>query len=136
MGLTTREDKVLDAITVLDALLHGTTRMADCRGANRVTFEINSSLNQPIGVRVIGGTTAAPGFNLPIGGWLNCDAQSSLGINCKQEDWYPFMGIEIQAPVAPTSGSVTAKAIIQEENGVAVPVPSVGGGKAWLPGRW
>jgi hypothetical protein len=81
----------------------------------RAVIKISSTLDQAVNVQLMGNgiqdfaTAVAMGMaiNIPVGGPLPITpAVETIGIGVN-DDWHPYLGIEITAAVAPVSGSLT-----------------------------
>jgi hypothetical protein len=100
------------ALSDVDTIVNP-AEMADCRAANRVIIQISNTLNQQVRATVIG-NIASGYFGADIMYEFLCPAGKSRSYGLKLEEWRPYVGVQVQALVAPTAGNLNAVAIIQE----------------------
>lgn len=87
--------------------------MADCRAARRVLVHINNALDQTIRVTIIGNIASNYSGSSIIDEDI-CASGEKRTYGLKLEEWMPYIGVQVQALVAPTTGNVDAVAIVQE----------------------
>ena len=91
-----------------------TDRMVDWTKGKRIMFKAESSLNQAVTLQVIGNIVDDKARATDINGALPLAANDNLSVVLAWDDWHPFVGIEIVLAVAPTAGTLTISAVIQE----------------------
>jgi len=89
-------------------------RMVDWTRGKRFLIKVESSLNQPVTVQVIGNfvddMALASDINAPI--VVGADENHSIGL--AWDDWHPFIGIRLTTAIAPAAGILNTWAVIQE----------------------
>lgn len=113
--LTAAEPQEIMAATEIRAI--GTTvcdSMADCRSAIVIIVRVVSTLDEDVEIETIGNITDATALYTPIGVNDTCPANDRIDIIMYGDYWRPYVGIQVIAAVAPTSGSISAEVINQE----------------------
>jgi hypothetical protein len=80
----------------------------DFRTASRLLFKVESTLDVPITVQVVGDifeTTSIRQVN--INGPLAVPAGGTITAGLAWANWHPYVGMQITVPVAPTLGLLT-----------------------------
>ncbi|KKL81152.1 hypothetical protein LCGC14_1997640 [marine sediment metagenome] len=80
----------------------------------RLLIKVTSTLDQEVLIQTIGNTTDSTTGATDIQGPLPCPAGTSITIGLAWDDWHPYIGIEITSAVAPTTGTLTITATVQE----------------------
>ncbi len=88
--------------------------MADCRAADRVLIWVKSTLDEDVDIQPIGNIISAFEEAIPLGSEATLSAGDSIGFTIPADYWYPYIGIQIIAAVAPTSGEMNATIVTQE----------------------
>jgi hypothetical protein len=89
-------------------------RMVDWRQGKRIYFFVESTLDQPIQIQVIGNKTDNKDGATDIGSAQACPAHDNISLAPAWEQWCPYIGIKITASVAPASGLLTISVVRQE----------------------
>jgi hypothetical protein len=89
-------------------------KMVDWTKGKRILFKVESTLNQPVQIQLIGNTVDSMYLATDINAALPCPANSNISIGPAWDDWHPYVGVRITAGVAPTAGILTISAVIQE----------------------
>ena len=104
--------------------------MVDLSQADKVTFYITSSLNEPISIQVVGSQQPSGkdvnalvnvGLLHPIPKGNEAVQRIAVSVNLL-DYWHKFLGVAIVTGVAPTSGDVGV--IVSVRNGETAPGPS------------
>ena len=80
----------------------------------RLIIKVTSTLDQDVLIQTIGNTSNSTTGATDIQGPLPCVAGGSITIGLAWDDWHPYIGIEITSAVAPTTGTLTITATVQE----------------------
>jgi len=82
--------------------------MVDFRNSKRMVFKAESSLDQNVILQLIGNISDSPLLAVPLGAPFVCPANGNadMGIGTN-DDWRPFMGVQITVGIAPTLGMFT-----------------------------
>ena len=91
-----------------------TDKMVDWTKGKRILFKVESTLNQPVQIQLIGNTVDSLNLTTDINAPQPCPANSNISIGPAWDDWHPYIGVRITAAVAPTAGILTIWAVIQE----------------------
>ena len=89
-------------------------RMVDWRQGKRICFYVESTLDQPVQIQVIGNKTDNKDRATSIGPAQTCPANDNISLSPAWDQWHPYMGIKIVAAAAPTSGLLTISVIRQD----------------------
>ncbi len=89
-------------------------KMVDWTKGKRILFKVESTLNQPVQIQLIGNTVDSLNLTTDINAPQPCPANSNISIGPAWDDWHPYIGVRITAAVAPTAGILTIWAVIQE----------------------
>jgi hypothetical protein len=84
------------------------TPLVDFRTASRLLFKVESTLDVPITVQVVGDifeTTSIRQVN--VNGPLAVPAGGTITAGLAWANWHPYVGMQITVPVAPTLGLLT-----------------------------
>lgn len=89
-------------------------KMVDLRNGKRLFFKVESSLDQPVIIQLVG--NQADSFNLSsnVDGPFPCPAGGNIHIGLAWDDWCPYVGVRITAAVAPTVGMLNIWSVMQE----------------------
>jgi len=91
-----------------------TDSMINWTEGKRLLIKAESSLNQAIQLQPIGNMTNAKTQATDIGPPVPCPANGNVSIGFAWDDWYPYVGVRITLPIAPTDGILIIWAVIQE----------------------
>ena len=80
----------------------------------RLIIKVESTLDQDVLIQIIGNTVNSTTRATDIQGPLPCVAGGNITVGLAWDDWHPFCGVEITAAVAPTTGTLTITATVQE----------------------
>lgn len=112
--LRIRQVDIMKGIAALTTDEINPQRMADCRQALRMVLVVNNTFDQQVSVAIIGnGSDASDSafvihtMDVASGDW------GAYGI--KNEEWMPFLAVKVTPAVAPSSGTISAAAILQEQ---------------------
>ncbi len=89
-------------------------QMVDFRNSKRLSFKIESSLNQAVQIQVIGICDNPEKLATDIGPPAAIAANGNGSIGLAFDDWQPYIGVRIIVPVAPTGGILYIRAVQQE----------------------
>ncbi len=89
-------------------------QMVDFRNGKRLSFKIESSLNQAIQIQVFGNFDKTEKLATDIGPPLAIVANGNGAIGLAFDDWQPYIGTRIVVPLAPTVGILYIRAVQQE----------------------
>ncbi|KKM78809.1 hypothetical protein LCGC14_1356300 [marine sediment metagenome] len=88
--------------------------MVNWSNGKRLVIKVESSLDQAVQIQIIGNnvnsTTLATDINSP----LPCEASGNISVGLAWDDWTPYVGVKITTAVAPTTGTLTITATVQE----------------------
>jgi len=90
------------------------SRMVRWTEGKRILFKIESSLDQAVNIQLVGNLDEDMALASNINGVLACAANGNISIGPAWDDWHPFLGIRIIVAVAPVTGILTIRAVIQE----------------------
>ena len=88
--------------------------MVNWSNGKRLVIKVVSSLDQAVQIQLIGNTVNAVALATDINGPLACVANGNISVGPAWDDWHPYIGVEITTPVAPTTGTLTITATVQE----------------------
>ncbi len=91
-----------------------TDRMVNWTKGKRILFKVESSLNQPVNIQIIGNDGDAKELAVDINGVLPCTANGNISVGLAWDDWHPYVGVKITVATAPTAGILTIRATLQE----------------------
>jgi len=89
-------------------------KMVNWTKGKRLVFKVESSLDQAVGIQLIGNTVDDMELATDINGVLPCSAGGNISIGLAWDDWHPYIGVRVTVAVAPTAGVLTISAVIQE----------------------
>jgi hypothetical protein len=91
------------------------TEMVDFTKGKRLLVKVSSSLNQNITVQPVGHIkkTMVGAANIGLAP-IPCPAGATISIGFAWGDWHPYIGITLNHAIAPASGTVGVKAVVQE----------------------
>jgi len=89
-------------------------KMVDWTKGKRLVIKVESTLNQPVQIQLIGNTVDNMNLATDINAPQPCPANSNISIGPAWDDWHPYIGVRITVAVAPTAGILTIWAVIQE----------------------
>jgi len=88
--------------------------MANWTKGKRLMIKAESSLNQAVQIQAIGNVDNTPNLATDIGAPTPCPANGNASIGMAWDDWQPYIGVRITAPIAPVAGILTVRVVIQE----------------------
>ncbi|MBA7499299.1 hypothetical protein ES704_02039 [subsurface metagenome] len=88
--------------------------MVDWTEGKRFVIKVESSLDQAVIIQAIGNITNTTVRAININGPLACTIDGNISIGFAWDDWHPYIGIEITTAIAPTAGTLTIWAVVQE----------------------
>jgi len=91
-----------------------TDRMVDWTRGKRFLFKVESTLDVPCQVQVLGNFVDNIPMASNVNGIINIAADENHTIGLAWDDWHPFVGLRIDTVVAPAAGILTVWAVIQE----------------------
>ena len=90
------------------------SNLVDWSDGKRLIIKVESTLDQDVLIQIIGNTSDSTTLATDINAPLPCVAGGNISVGLAWDDWTPFCGVEITAAVAPTSGTLTITATVQE----------------------
>lgn len=88
--------------------------MVNWSNGKRLIIKVESSLDQAVQVQIIGNNVNSTTRATDIGPPLPCVANGNISVGLAWDDWHPYIGVEITTAVAPTTGTLTITATVQE----------------------
>ena len=88
--------------------------IVDWTKGKRLVIKVESSLDQAVTIQVIGNITNTTTRAVDIDSPLPCTANGNISVGLAWDDWHPYIAVEITTAVAPTTGTLTIWAVIQE----------------------
>ncbi len=89
-------------------------KMVNWTEGKRFLLKVDSSLNQIVQIQPRGNIRAAFDGAVNIVPAWPCAAGGSISIGLAWDDWHPYIGCDITTAAAPTTGTLTISAVIQE----------------------
>ena len=80
----------------------------------RIVFKVESSLDQACQIQLVGNIDDTINLASNINGLLACAANGNISVGPAWDDWHPFIGLRIITAVAPTTGNLLIRTVIQE----------------------
>ena len=80
----------------------------------RIVFKVESSLDQACQIQLVGNIDDSINLSSNINGVLACAANGNISVGPAWDDWHPYIGLRIITAVAPTTGSLLIRTVIQE----------------------
>jgi len=80
----------------------------------RIVFKVESSLDQACQIQLVGNIDDSINLSSNINGLLPCAANGNISAGPAWDDWHPFIGLRIITAVAPTTGNLLIRTVIQE----------------------
>jgi len=99
------------AITTADTFY---STMVNWSNGKRLIIKVVSSLDQAVQIQIIGNTVDSRLLATDIEGPLPCVAGGNISVGLAWDDWHPYIGVQITTAVAPTAGTLTVTATVQE----------------------
>jgi len=88
--------------------------LADARGSLGQLVIVKNDFNQAVTADIIGHTAGQYSAAAHIIQTIAVPTLEARAYGLKHEEWYPYLGVRVTPVVAPTAGSVSASAILQE----------------------
>lgn len=97
--------------------------MVDWTKGKRLLIKVESTLDQSVQIQLIGSEIDSIETATEVTGavrrWfsdaaLPCAPNGNISVGLGWGDWHPYIGVRITVAVAPTSGELKVKAVIQE----------------------
>lgn len=88
--------------------------MVDYTKSKRLLIKVESSLDQAVNIQLIGNISDTRLLATNVGPVFPCVANGNISIGLAWDDWHPFIGVEITAAIAPTTGILNIWAVVQE----------------------
>lgn len=89
-------------------------RMVNWAEGKRLLLKVESSLDQAVQLQAFGNVEDTRNQATNIGSPVTCPANGNVSIGMAWDDWQPYVGMQVDAAVAPTAGILTIRAVIQE----------------------
>ena len=109
-----KEPEEIYKASIRTAATFHSDKMVNWTEGKRLLLRVDSSLDQAVQIQAIGniGNTVngATDINTP----QPCAAGGKISIGLAWDDWHPYIGCEITVAVAPTTGTLTITAVVQE----------------------
>ena len=88
--------------------------MVNWSTGKRLIIKVVSSLDQAVQIQIIGNNVDSRLLATDIEGPLPCVAGGNISVGLAWDDWHPYIGVQITTAVAPTAGTLTVTATVQE----------------------
>lgn len=110
-----RDPEIIFQQAIRNAGIFFSDHMVDFRNSKRMVMKAESSLDQNVILQVIGNISNTPILSVPLGAPFVCPANGNadMGIGTN-DDWRPYMGVQITVGVAPTLGMLTLWSAVQD----------------------
>ena len=89
-------------------------KMVTWTRGKRIVFKVESSLDQACQIQLVGNIDDSINLSSNINGLLPCAANGNISVGPAWDDWHPFIGLRIITAVAPTTGNLLIRTVIQE----------------------
>ena len=89
-------------------------KMVDWTEGKRLVIKVESSLDQPCQIQVIGNFVDDMNLATDIPPMFPCPANDNISIGLAWDDWRPYIGVRITTAPAPAAGILNIWATIQE----------------------
>lgn len=89
-------------------------RMVTWTRGKRIVFKVESSLDQACQIQLVGNIDDSINLSSNINGLLACPANGNISVGPAWDDWHPFIGLRIITAVAPATGNLLIRTVIQE----------------------
>jgi len=89
-------------------------KMANYTRGKRISFKVESSLNQAVTFQVVGNIEDDMRLATNVDGALPVAANGNISVGLAWDDWHPFVGARITIGAAPTTGRLKVEYSIQE----------------------
>ena len=89
-------------------------KMIDWSRGKRLLVKVESSLDQPVNIQLIGNIVDDMELATDINTPKSCPKNDNISIGPAWDHWCPYIGIKITAAVAPTAGLLTISTVTQE----------------------
>ncbi len=89
-------------------------KMVDYTRGKRMLIKVESSLDQPASIQLVGGIDNTFNLATNVGGPNVVPANGNLAIGLAWDDWHPYIGVVITVAAAPTTGILNIWGVIQE----------------------
>ena len=90
------------------------TEFIDWKRGKRLILKVKNTLDQGVQIQAIGNINNAIDDATEINTAKPCLSNSSISIGPAWDDWHPYIWAKITVAVAPTTGTLTISAVIQE----------------------
>jgi len=80
----------------------------------RFLLKVESSLDQAVQIQLIGNIEDSMPLAVNVNGLHGCAPNGNIAVSPAWDDWYPYMGARIIVAVAPTTGNLLIRTVIQE----------------------
>ncbi len=88
--------------------------LVDYRNSKRLAFKVESTLDQPVIIQLMGNFDKSWQLAIPMDGPFPCPANGNIDIGLAWDDWRPFVGVRITVGAPPLSGMLTIRQVLQE----------------------
>jgi len=88
--------------------------LVDYRNSKRLTFKLESSLDQAIIVQLVGNVRETWQLGTNIGPPIPCPANGNISIGLAWDDWNAFVGVQITTAIAPAAGILNIWQVLQD----------------------
>jgi len=109
-----REPEIIFNQPIRSAGTFFTDRMVNWTEGKRLLLKVESSLDQAVQLQAFGNVDDTRTQATNIGPPVVCPANGNASIGMAWGDWQPYIGMQIDAAVAPAAGILTIRAVIQE----------------------
>lgn len=107
------EERIFDQ-EIRTAGVFNADKMVDFRKGKRMLIKVESNLDQALILQPVGNMDESYGLATNINGPIGCGINGNASILLAWDDWHPFVGITITTGIAPTTGKLNIRVIIQE----------------------
>lgn len=89
-------------------------QMVEWTTGKRMLIKVESTLDQPSQIQVIGNIFNDFNTATNIGAFWPCPANDRISVGLAWDDWHPFIGVRATLAVAPASGLLQMWSVVQE----------------------
>lgn len=101
--------EVREAAVTLDC-----DKMANWTRGKRLSFKVESSLNQAVNIQVVGNIEDSMTLATDVNAALPVAPNGNISVGLAWDDWHPYIGARIVVGVAPATGRLKVEYSIQE----------------------
>jgi len=109
-----RDPVIIFDLAIRNAGVFFSDDLADFRNSKRLAVKVESTLNQAVVIQLMGNIDNTWQLAVPIAGPFPCPANGNLLFGLAWDDWRPFIGAQITAGIAPVSGNLRVRQVLQD----------------------